>query len=281
MERTPPHPSARARFEALAAGPDDGLDLAEAALLISAEAQPSLDVEHWLRRLDGLAAEVRPRVAAASDGRGRLEALSRFLFESYGLAGNTRDYYDPRNSYLDQVLERRTGIPITLSVVLMEVGRRVGLSLDGVGFPAHFLVRYRGERDIYVDPFHRGRFLSTRDCAALLDSLSSGSLPFEERYLQPVSKRGLLVRMLRNLKALHSQRGELLQAIAAIDRMLLLDPDQPTELRDRGMLLYDAHHYRGSVNDLSRYLAEYPEASDGALARSRLAQAREKLLLLN
>lgn len=255
----------RHRFAAQAALPDGEIDVAAAALWISAEERGGgVEVERWLRRLDALAAELRPRLERLADGAGadlaRLEELCRFLFEDHGFRGDRDDYYDPDNSLLDRVLERRRGIPLTLAVVMMEVGRRVGVPLLGVGFPGHFLVRHAAHPDLFFDPFAGGRVVTSDDCRRILRRVCPG-LPFHPRLLRPVSRRCLLHRMLTNLRAIYMARGEWERAVAVLDRILLLGPDDAVHLRERGLLRLRCGDTAG-FHDLVRYLELEPEAPD-------------------
>lgn len=271
----------RARFEALVQGAqDDAIDLAEAALLIGAEAEPGTDLERWRGRLSTLGAEAAQRVQAASGQDEQVRALCRFLYDDYGLRGNRDAYYDPRNSYLHHVLSRGLGIPITLAVVVIEVGRRAGVPLVGVGFPAHFLVRHR-DAELFIDPFDAGRALTVDGCRQLLDGLTGGSIVFQERFLQPTPTREVLARMLRNLKAVHLQRGELDQALSAVERLMVVRPDDPDERRDRGLLRAGLKRYGLAVDDLERYLRERPDAPDAERIRAQAEVARRALWSMN
>jgi len=267
---------ARRRFQALASLPDGEIDLAEGALWISvedsaedgAESRLGCDVdarvEAGLAELDALAAELRPRLEALPAGPGadlaRLDALRHFLFEEKGFRGDREEYHRPANSYLDRVLERRRGIPITLAVVMMEVGRRVGVPLLGVGFPCHFLVRHARHLEILLDPFAGGRLVSIDDCRRLLTQVCGG-LPFHPRLLRPVSHRSMLQRMLNNLRAIHASRGEPCELLRVLDRLLLLTPDDAVRLRERGLLRLRCGDMSG-LEDLARYLEVEPEAPD-------------------
>lgn len=281
---------ARRRFQALASLPDGEIDLAEGALWISAEDsakdgaenRPGGDVEArveaGMAELDALAAELEPRLKALPNGPGsdlaRLDALRRFLFEEKGFRGDCEEYYEPANSYLDQVLERRRGIPITLAVVMMEVGRRVGVPLLGVGFPGHFLVRHARHLDILLDPFAGGRLVSMKDCRRILAKVCD-DLPFHPRLLRPVTHRCMLQRMLNNLRAIHASRGKPCDLLSVLDRLLLLTPDDAVRLRERGLLRLRCGDMSG-LEDLARYLEVEPEAPDRDSLAHLVASARSR-----
>ena len=182
----------------------------------------------------------------------------------------------PRNSFLNEVLERGLGIPITLALVYMEVGRRAGVPLQGVGFPGHFLLRHSAQPRLLLDPFDHGRLLTEEDCRQMLERLSNGSLPFDSRLLRPSSPRQILVRMLNNLRGIYLHRSEPLRVIGVLDRVLLLDPDDVGARRDRGLLsLRWADPERG-IEDLERYLALEPEAPDAEAVETLLVEARRR-----
>lgn len=181
----------RARFAELMAGDPHQVPLDETALLVSAELQPGLDVIEWLVALDSLAAECPTPTA---------DGVARYLFDIEGFAGNRRAYYDWRNSCLDRVIATRTGIPISLSVLMIEVARRVGVTLDGVGMPAHFLVRSSADEDVFYDPFTGGARLDRTAVRVRFDELTGGGMPWNDAYLVPTSNRDIVIRMLNNLK---------------------------------------------------------------------------------
>lgn len=274
----------RRRFADLVGRRGADLDLAAAALAISAEENPELDPLPCLAELDALAAEVAPRLAGLGAGAAaevaRLDTLRRFLFVEKGFHGNRDDYYDPSNSLLDRVLARRTGIPITLAIVLIEVGRRVGVPLLGVAFPGHFLVRHALHPRVLLDPFE-GRFITHRGCRELLDCLAGGAIPFHPRLLAPVGGRCILLRLLNNLRAVYGTRGEVDRTLAILDRMLLLAPDNAVHLRERGLL----HLHRGDLSraleDLGRYLAVEPEAPDRDAVESLLAVGEQRMSVVH
>ncbi len=258
-----PAPSARSRFAALVLGAEAELPLAEAALLIAAEEYPQLLPEPYLRRLDLLAERVHDRLSDETAPLVLLQELSRVLFQEEGFRGNTEEYYDPRNSFLNDVLDRRVGIPITLSVVYLEVGWRLGLPLEGVNFPGHFLVRYQGEAlRILVDPFQGGELRFEGDAQALLDRVYGGSVNLVPEYLRPAARKDILVRILANLKGIYLNGHDDVRALAAVERLQLLRPGEPEELRERGMILARLGRPAEARAELERYLERAPGAPD-------------------
>ncbi len=272
---------ARRLFAEDVARVDGDIDLARAALHVAAEERPDLDVAACVRRLDGLAASVAPDLAAF---RSPVDALARLraLFQDEGLRGNTEDYFDPRNSFLDQVLERRTGIPLTLSIVYLEIGWRCGLPLVGVGFPGHFLVKYvepGGEH--YVDPFEGARTIGVDELRTRMVSLFGAGAVLRPEHLAGSSRRDILVRLNANLKTVYTDRGDLARALAAVERILILTPDAPGEVRDRGLLYLGLHAYAQAARDLERYLALAPTAEDADAVREQLDVAARERVRLN
>ena len=257
--------------------PEGGIDLGRAALLLARVEYPDLDPIAHVTRLDRLAAEA-PAGCRDGDGRARLTELRRYLFDDLGFAGNREDYYDPRNSLLNDVLERRLGIPITLSLVLMEVGRRLALAVEGVGLPGHFVARVRldGE-DVLVDPFDGGAVLTGEACAALVERAVGQRVPLPEAAFAAVTKRQLLARMLANLKSIYWRRKDWARAAAVADRLLVLDPGASGERRDRGLAFANLGDLQRSTADWDRYLAEQPEARDAEQVRRQLRRIRLKL----
>ena len=260
--------------------PDDAIDLGRAALLIARIEYPDLEPAAHLERLDRLAAEA-PASSRTGEGRARLEHLCRYLFADLGFAGNREDYYDPRNSLLNDVIDRRLGIPITLSLVLMEVGRRVGLAIEGVGLPGHFVVRLASEENVLVDPFDAGAPLTPEACAALVERAVGQPVPLTDAAFAAVSKRQLLARMLMNLKGIYWRRKDWSRAAGVGDRLLVLDPAAAGERRDRGVALAHLGDLGRGIADWERYLVEQPDARDGEQVRRQIRAARLKLAELN
>ncbi len=220
--------SALERF-ALAAGCAD-IDLAQMALLIAAAEYPDLDVREELRALDSLAAGASRSLGQERDPLACANALSEYLFDEVGFRGNREDYYDPRNSFLNEVLSRRLGIPITLSLVYIEVGKRLGVPLVGVGMPGHFMVRISsGQEDLVIDPFHRGILLSEKECAQRLQEIAGAAVPWDRSYLAPISNRELIERVLLNLRGIYVGMHDQPRALRATEWLLALQSQSPLE----------------------------------------------------
>jgi len=243
---------------------------------------PPLDEAACLAELDRLARRVRRIAPAPHRAASTLRALREALFVEAGFKGNDASYYDPRNSYLNQVLDRRLGIPISLSIVFMEVARRAGLRLGGVGFPGHFLVKYRPEAgpEVFIDPYNAGEMLTADECAARYRVHAPGR-ELEPRFLDEVPARPILGRMLHNLKRIYVEQGDDVRAFWVIDRLLLLDPGAAEEIRDRGLVSARLGLAQAAARDLAEYLARVPAAPDVGEVRDLLASMRSRPSLLN
>ncbi|HSL20656.1 MAG TPA: transglutaminase-like domain-containing protein [Vicinamibacterales bacterium] len=237
--------------------PDD--QLAPAALAIARLEHPRLDARQWLDRLDDIGRDSAHHVSGLGTPRERLIALNRYLFGALGFAGNREQYLDPRNSFLNDVLARRRGIPITLSIVYIEVGRRAGLPLNGIGFPGHFLVRSDEEAEpIVIDPFNGGALLSPSECLALLREHAGADAEWNPDLLEPATRTQIVVRMLNNLKRAYVALRSFQHAWRVTDLLVSISGSEPTELRDRGLLAYHLQNYASALRDLERYLALLP-----------------------
>lgn len=227
----------RQLFTEFVTGPESRLDLGRAALLIASEEYPGLDILRYVARLEAMAAAVRPQVETAEDPQEKIEHLNTYLFVERGFRGNAQNYYDPRNSFLNEVLDRKLGIPITISVVYMEVGRRVGIPLQGVGMPGHFIVKYASpEGDIYIDPFNRGQVLSRQACEELIQQVYGEPVPFQETFLATVTRKQIVSRILMNLKAIYLHTKHYRKALAVVERLLIIQPDAEPEVKERAAL---------------------------------------------
>ncbi len=268
----------RSRFAELVRLPQGEFRLAEGALLLAQEEYLDLSVPAQLARIDGFADTVRQRLGMELDPRQIVAMINTLLFDEEGFRGNQEDYYDPRNSFVNEVLERRLGIPITLSVLYIEMGRLVGLPIAGVGMPGHFIVQYTAQPEqFWIDPFDRGRVLTYEDCKARLQQLYGRQLPWRDAYLQAISDHDILRRMLNNLKMIYVRRNDYPRALRAIERILLITPELPTEVRDKGLVHYQLGHLQAALYDLQRYLELFHEAPDAPAIEKHIATLRRQL----
>ncbi len=245
------------------------LELGRAVLYIAMEEYPQLPVERYMTRLDSLAESAKDRLDDETAGPVVLRELIHTLYEREEFRGNKDAYHDPRNSYLNDVLDRRVGIPLTLGIVLLEVGWRLGLPLEGVNFPGRFLVRYRGTSEhLLVDPFDNGRIRFEDEAQELLDQVYGGMVRMQEQFLRSATKRDMIQRLLVDLKGLYLNVHDDERALAVIERLLLLRPDSPGERRDRGMLLVKLGRASEAKAQLEEYLEYAPQAADAARIRS-------------
>jgi regulator of sirC expression with transglutaminase-like and TPR domain len=275
-------PRSRRRLSAILSRDDAAVDLAEAALLIAHEEYPDLDVSGYLGRLDLMGAELRERLLEEPRPERAVMALNRYLFHEQGFRGNTSEYYDPRNSYLNDVLDRRVGIPITLSTVYIEVASRAGLEVEGVGLPGHFIVRvHTPVRGLLIDPFHCGAMLSERECQDRLDRIFAGKVKMEARHLARCGRKAMLERMLQNLKAIYVKQGDLARALRVVEQILKVDPDSPSEIRDRGTIYAALDCYALAAQDLEAYLARVPNDARGPELKAKVETLKKKAMLLN
>jgi regulator of sirC expression with transglutaminase-like and TPR domain len=273
------------RFRQVVSGPDEAINLAEAALLIATEEYRDLDIAAYLARLDQLAATLKRRLRPDIGPADTIIALNRFLFEEQGFCGDAVDYYDPRHSFLNEVLDRKRGIPITLAVVYIEIGRRVGLPVQGISFPAHFLVKCQlREGTVVLDPYAKGISLSFDDLKQRIKSLRNGVEPPRSVVagaLAAASNKDILVRMLRNLKDIYSHHKEWLKALAAADRIIIALPDSAEEYRDRGMFYANLECFRAALFDLQAYLKMLPVAQDADVVREKVIELQAVASRLN
>ncbi|HRC85118.1 MAG TPA: transglutaminase-like domain-containing protein, partial [Thermoanaerobaculia bacterium] len=255
--------------------PEERIDLARAAMLIAAEFEPELCVERALARFDQLAEPLARRLSPAQDDFQQAMLLTEYLFHELGFRGNEEDYYDCRNSLLNHVIERRLGIPISLSLVMMEIGARVGIPIEGIGFPGHFLVRHGRQRSLIFDPFHRGELLTLTECAELFARVAGSEAGFDPKYLAPAGPQEILVRLITNLKSLFVRHNQLAEALRMVDKLLLLHPDDAQNLRDRGLLKVQTGEVGSGIADLETYLESEPEPADQQTVEALIARARE------
>lgn len=249
---------ARERFRALVEGPETSIPLAEAALLIAQEDSAQVDIDAYLGLLDEFARAAAARLAGVRGAAEQVETLNQFVFVDHGFTGNRANYYDPANSYLNHVLDSRTGIPITLALVYTEIGQRLGIPVFGVAFPGHFLVKHVGGGDeILVDPFF-GKRLTLPECEERLRTMYGRGARLEPGLLKPATPKEILLRMLRNLKNAYVQREDWVRTLACLDRILLIAPSSGAELRDRGLTYYRLECFAPALQDLETYLDSAP-----------------------
>lgn len=288
-----PQQRARTAFVALIAGNDADIDLARAALLIANEEYAELDLAHYVAQLDLLAERVREMLglspsenpfqgASKSELIDVLVAINSVLFDQEHFRGAEKDYYNPCNSFLNDVLERHRGIPITLSLIYMEIGKRLGVQIEGVGLPLHFVVRCRlPDGAIYIDPYDGGRLLSEQECRELVNRMLRGKATFNPRWLEPVSNKQFLMRMLTNLKYIYLSKKDFARALSICDRILLLVPQAPIERRDRGIIHLHLKHHARALLDLKAYVELAPEADDVVEVRRQISAIRQIIAMMN
>jgi regulator of sirC expression with transglutaminase-like and TPR domain len=256
------------------------MELDRTALYLAGEEYPTLDVEDTLKHITDLGVRVRVKVGDTDKQEVLTKALTTFLFDDLGFTGNSADYYNPDNSFLNRVLETRRGIPITLSVLYLEVGRRLGISCHGVGLPGHFVI-YLDDLGLYLDPFNSGQLMSAGDCRLLLQDMFGDRLPWREEFLQPYSKHDILFRMLTNLRQMFIQRAEYARAAAVIQRMALVNPSMHSLYKEVSWCHLQLKQYRLAIRDLEMYLKAAQEPQDADEVRHQIQVLWSMLRQLN
>ena len=273
---------ARQKFWQIAHTPDQDMSidhLLEGALAIAWEEYPRMDLGYYREIFDRMVDDLQPRIAKMHYPLKVVQEINQYLFAEQGFRGNDGDYYDPRNSFITDVLERRLGIPMSLSLVYMVICDRLGFPMDGISFPAHFIIRPRHpDLEIFIDPYNKGEILFPEDCAAKLTQLYGYEIPLQPEYLEPVSIRRILDRLLTNLKLIYLRRREPDKALAAIERSLMLNPDVPTQWRDRGLICYQLDRFTEARIDLENYLQSVPYAEDGRVILQLIEEIKPKTL---
>jgi regulator of sirC expression with transglutaminase-like and TPR domain len=279
------YPSALTGFAALVEPrhEDVSIDLAAAALAIARTEYPALDIPHYLGRLEALAQRVRSRMRSSPRARETIALLNHVLFDQEGLRGNRDDYYDPRNSFLNEVLDRKLGIPITLSVIYLDVARRVGFPVVGTGMPGHFLLKHYDvfSGEIFIDPFNRGRVVGNAECQQRLHEIYSGEIEMQPEFLKAVSHREVLTRVLNNLRQIYFTRRNFQKGLQILDLLLAIPPRSPELLRERGLVRLNLEQYFGATQDLGAYLQSRPEGEDADDVSETLDMLRQLLARLN
>jgi regulator of sirC expression with transglutaminase-like and TPR domain len=276
--------SARSRktFEQLVTLPDPAIPLAEAALIMACEEYPQLELSPYLDMLDNIAHIASAKRASSDTPRDTVEKINSVLFESFGFRGNPEDYYDPRNSFFNDVLDRRMGIPITLSTVYIEVSRRLNFPIAGVGMPGHFIVKYFDPREeFFIDPYNQGAILTRDDCRERLRERYGDALEFSDRLLGRATHRQILWRMLNNLKDIYLKGHATDKCLSIVDMMLMIDSEDPAQFRDRGLLRMQRRQFQGAGQDLEHYLQHSPNAEDRQEIENHVKELKRIRALMN
>jgi regulator of sirC expression with transglutaminase-like and TPR domain len=262
---------------------DERMDLLRAALVFGRIEYPDLDIEVYVKQIEGLAARVAARIQETGDPAQSIAALNEVLFQEDMFRGNTVDYYSPRNCYISDVLDRRLGIPITLAVVYMEIARRVGFPLFGVGMPGHFLLKHYdvSGRPILIDVFERGIIVTEEDCQQKLNKIYSGQIVLQPEFLMPVTKRQMLTRMLNNLKTIYLSQRNFRRALQVVDLILVIYPRSSEDVKQRAVLRYNLDDLSGALSDFDEYVKMSPDASDTDEIRHTALSLRRSLAMMN
>jgi regulator of sirC expression with transglutaminase-like and TPR domain len=270
------HPAlARQRFREIAQRPEPLVDLVEASLVIGLEDQPGLDIDFYLEQVDGWSSSARNRLEGSRDIERVVEAINRILFDEEGFHGENDDYYDPRSALLHAALDRHAGLPIALSILYIEMSRRIGVDAAGISLPGRLLVKFSGHfGQIVVDPFDGGRVLSTIELQGILDEMYGGGVRLREHHLRSFTRREILARELAQLKAAYLAQHDLQRAAASVDRLLILDERDPYEIHDRAVLAVQMHAYGQAIECFERYLELMPHAEDRGRIREQIAYLR-------
>lgn len=262
---------------------DERVDILRAALTLSRIHEPALDVEPDVQRVDELAARVAAKIDDPDDPVQIIAAMNDVLFREEMFRGNTVDYYSPRNSFLHDVLDRRLGIPITLALVYLEVGRRVGFQLFGVGMPGHFLLKHYDVdgHSILIDAFERGSIVTEDDCRQKLDSIYSGQVALQPEFLLPVTRRQMLTRILNNLRSIYLSQRDFRRAVQVVDLILVIYPRSPEDMKQRAVLRYNLNDFRGALSDFEEYVKMSPDASDAEEIKQTALSLRRSMAMMN
>lgn len=258
------------------------VELGWAAAVLAESVYPGLDFAPYARRLDDYAEHARRLAAGADEPEARISAINRLLFEQLGFSGNAVDYYDPRNSYLNDVLERRTGIPISLSVVYMEIARRLELPIYGVGLPGHFVVKYeQGRRRFFIDPFHDGRMLNRQGCRRLVQQIHGHPVDLNDLHFAAVDKRHIILRMAANLRDVYLSTRQYRTGIVFQEILMALGEHDPEDIRVRAWILSELGHRAEAIHDLEKYLELRPQSDEADETREMVLQLRRGQAAMN
>ncbi len=255
--------------------PDHQINLAKAALIYAKYEYPRLEIKEYLNILDTIAGKIQNSLPDNLYPLNVIKAINSYLFKDLKFIGNTNNYYDPRNSYFNEVIDRKTGIPITLSVVYLEIAKRLNFPMVGIGMPGHFIIRPEfKDVGIFVDVFNQGEILFKEDCELKLQEIYQKSVKLEPHFLTPISNQQILGRMLTNLKYIYLNRQEYPKMLRIIELLLQLFPNHPIEIRDRGLLYYQLRQWKKATADLQLYLSIFPTAQDAETIRQLLQKMR-------
>jgi regulator of sirC expression with transglutaminase-like and TPR domain len=263
--------------------PDERIDLLRATLAIAQTEYPNMDAGNYAARVYALAARAKSLLGSVLEPRAAIRAINTVMFEEEGFRGNRDEYYDPRNSYLNEVLDRKLGIPITLSVIYIEVARRVGLPLLGVGMPGHFLLKHYDEyaNELLIDVFEGGRIVTSASCQQRLDEIYGGQMSLQPEHLAVVTRRQLLTRMLNNLRQIYISSRNFRKALTMVDLTLCMHPRSPEDIKSRAILRYNLKQFSGALQDFELYVKIAPDASDAEEIRQTGLALRRSMALLN
>jgi regulator of sirC expression with transglutaminase-like and TPR domain len=270
----------REEFSRIIARPEEDLDLGLAALLVAGEEYPELDIAEHLGLLDGFAEEILGRSSGETRAPEVARIVSQYLFEEQGFQGNANDYYNPENSYFNRVLDTHSGIPITLSLLFLEVARRVGLRCNGVGMPGHFLVGLEGG-EVYLDPFRGGAVMNADDCRRLAEGMFGPRMAWRDSYLEPCTKYEFLFRLLNNLKVVYEHSGTADKGISVIQRMIMVNSQASALYKDLAEMQFQLQQYRAALRSLETYLTADPGAADASQVMDWADSIRVTLNRLN
>lgn len=256
---------------------DEQINLEKAALFIAQEEYPELEIDYYLKAIDQMAAEIKTRLPEEPYPLRIVQTINQYLYKDLGFHGNSEDYYDPRNSFLSDVIDRRTGIPISLALLYLAIAKRINFPMVGIGMPGHFLIRpaVNEDMDIFVDAFHDGEILFPQDCQERLDQLVGQPVEMRSQFLEAVTTKQFLARMLTNLKGIYLNQGKIGKCLTAIERILILFPDAPFELRDRGIIHFQTNRWIEARQDLEAYLESVPNANDRDVIQQLLDRIEE------
>lgn len=278
------HSESMVTFVETAGHEDDKINLVEVSLLLAKCIEyPNLVIGEYVKRIEKMAAEIESQLGCDTRNPNSLiDLINNYLFVEQGFNGNEDDYYDPRNSFLNDVMDRKTGIPITLSTLYIALASRVGLGLDGVGFPGHFIVKYSGPGDeILIDPFNKGRILSDKNCQDILNRMFGSRVQFRREMIATSTKKQILSRMLNNLKGIYVDSKNHQKALSVVELILELKPESISELRDRGLLYYKLECFSQALHDLETYLNLSPDALDREVMTNIVSRLKDLVKLIN